>query len=587
MKSGPPYGYTLLKVHKITKEEIAAKKLPPCRFVTDLSNGLSARSDKFIVWRWLSDLARDYAVDLVKDSTDALIKLEGLSTSAVNRDNNNWLFNMDVVALYDSLNHELVGKALMDAMDCCRPDWDCDFRKWLLDLVMLSFRSAVILFDEDWFVAINGIPTGGIPSVDAGNISVFYVLKALVYEPAVKRPELDLLIRFVDDGTGIWNGSKDDFILWFENIRTLSVSQYGLDFTYEINLINVFTQFLDIQYKFEMGVLATDIYSKPTDAHRYLEFTSCHPRHVFSSVIYSQAIRYRRIINDDDVFVNRLEELKSYFVRSSYPVKLISEIIDKVKLLPRSLEYKTKDTIDTAMTPWLTTYGLGFSEAKEQAVKSNKVLCNSNTWKNEETKNIPRLKVIAKRGPNLKDILFKRRAIAMDTGGSSIAVPCTDPNQTKRGAKCQCCTILSGKGNVTNNNKTVKTKGGNCKSCNIIYSATCKLCDTNNVYVGKTTNPLRIRVNGHRSNFYDLARKYKGHSSVINMGEIDDEKILGAHLVNDHNKFDKNDFNDTYNFDILAFCRSQDLRIREQSFIETLKTLTPFGLNQANSITGG
>ena len=104
--------------------------------------------------------------------------------------------------------------------------------------------------------------------------------------------------------------------------------------------------------------------------------------------------------------------------------------------------------------------------------------------------------------------------------------------------------------------------------------------------MGKTINPLRVRVNGHRSRFYDLAHKFKGQISAINMVEIDDEKILGAHLVVDHNKFDKHDFNNAYNFDILTFSRSQDLRVREQYFIETLNTLTPFGLNQVNSVTG-
>ena len=73
VKLDTPYGYPLLKVHKLSQAELLQKKIPPCRFVTDLSRGVAAGSDTFFVWKWLGPLARDYCVDLVKDSTAALI----------------------------------------------------------------------------------------------------------------------------------------------------------------------------------------------------------------------------------------------------------------------------------------------------------------------------------------------------------------------------------------------------------------------------------------------------------------------------------------------------------------------------------
>ena len=81
VKPDTPYEYPLLKVHKFSRAELFQKKVPPSQFVTDLSRGVTARSDKFLVWNWLGPLARDYCVDLVKDSTAALTKLEALSTT--------------------------------------------------------------------------------------------------------------------------------------------------------------------------------------------------------------------------------------------------------------------------------------------------------------------------------------------------------------------------------------------------------------------------------------------------------------------------------------------------------------------------
>ena len=108
-------------------------------------------------------------------------------------------------------------------------------------------------------------------------------------------------VAFVDDITGIWDGTKADFMSWFEKFRLASVAQFGLDFTCVVNSINDFSQFLDIQYKIVDGVLVTDLFKKPTDANRYLYYNSFHPRHMFRSIVFSQALRYRRIINDDSL----------------------------------------------------------------------------------------------------------------------------------------------------------------------------------------------------------------------------------------------------------------------------------------------
>ena len=87
-KPGTPYGYPLLKVHKLSNEELRNKTIPPSRFVTDLSTGVSSRGDKFLIWKWLGPLAREYASDLVRDSTQALQILDNLEKSGLITDNN-------------------------------------------------------------------------------------------------------------------------------------------------------------------------------------------------------------------------------------------------------------------------------------------------------------------------------------------------------------------------------------------------------------------------------------------------------------------------------------------------------------------
>lgn len=574
----------MLKIHKLSETELLQKKIPPSRFVTDLSRGVTARSDKFLVWKFLGPLTRDYCVDLVRDSTAALMKLENLGASGEVDDS--WFsISIDIVSLYDSLRHELVMEALDDAMDCCRPDWSEDFRTWIKSLIQLSFESAVLKNDDQWYEVVNGVPTGGINSVDCGNIALFFVLKKLVYEN--KPRELRNLDRFVDDISGQGKGSIRKFTEWVELLRTQMVSTYGLDITFDVKPITEPTQFLDIQYWFESGKLTTDLFRKPTDANRYLEFSSFHPRHTFRSIVFSQALRYRRIVNDEDLLDKRLKELQSYFEQSSYPSDMVKEVISEVRSRPRSLGYRTTNQDPTVFTPWIITYGAGYNETKEKAKEVNDIITESRTWSNEAPSKIPKFQVVTRRAPSLKDTLFKRKKLALGSGSSSTE-PCTKPDERKRGRPCMTCKLVSETSSVSNNSNTVRTQGGNCKSRNIVYAATCKLCTRNNVYVGKTVSTLSQRVNGHRSKYYDILGSFRlnSHFSPHGPGDIDDENVLGAHLFTVHNKKKDSDFNDSFMFDILCSTAPNNIRKSEQFYIDKLKSLYPFGLNNIKSVSG-
>ena len=114
---------------------------------------------------------------------------------------------------------------------------------------------------------------------------------------------------------------------------------FKLKLTIKVVKSHKFIEFLDVKYRFVGGVLDTDLYTKPTDAHSYLNFNSCHPKSVFSSIIYSQALRYRRIVIDNNTLHFRYLDLANYFMNCDYPKKLISDILSSVESKPRILTY--------------------------------------------------------------------------------------------------------------------------------------------------------------------------------------------------------------------------------------------------------
>ena len=72
----------------------------------------------------------------------------------------------------------------------------------------------------------------------------------------------------------------------------------------------------------------------------------------------------------------------------------------------------------------------------------------------------------------------------------------------------------------------------------------------------------------------------------INRVVVYDDNIVGLHLVKKHQKTKREDFSECYQVTIL----SKDItpgriRIVEQSFIDKLHTIAPFGMNQNNSLS--
>ena len=117
--------------------------------------------------------------------------------------------------------------------------------------------------------------------------------------------------------------------------------------------------------------------------------------------------------------------------------------------------------------------------------------------------------------------------------------------------------------------------------------AKCLLCPSYNRYTGKTVTTLHERLNKHRSSFTLLNKKLRRSSASTPVQldiDLDDEQILGAHLILKHELSAKNAFDKNYEISIVGHCNPSNIRMKEQFFMDKLKTLFPYGLNQCQSI---
>lgn len=584
-KPGEPYFYALLKIHKLEPSQIVPNAKIPVRLVANLANSATARSDKYINWRFLKPLQDKFCPNLVQDSTQWLLWLEERD-NLIERGVGTKGFSWDFVALYDNLHPDLVITALKHAIEQTDCNWTQGEIDWLIDLVEISIRNAYARYGKNWFKILKGIATGGNISVTLANITVAYCLD-LVFKQ-LGGPPSDLIgyRTFVDDIGGLWKGTADDFVVFSERVNQLLFELSGLSIKdpsqkkWDINDGDTFTVFLDVKFRFDpVNGLVTDVNIKKTDARAYLNFDSYHPQHMFPSIVYSQMLRYRRIINSESVLKLRLEELSKYFLMSGYPKKMVHSVMTDVLGRKRSLQYKKKNNLPPFQVTWVTTYTPASKVIQDIVNSTNDALKLSKTWENDRKP----VGIVHRRAPNLGSKLFKRRVLSLnghESTSSTGSVRCTTAEvaSKKRGPKCKTCGMMSNKSVIksTANGKTFKTPPADCNSNNVIYLAECRLCGMQ--YTGRTVQLLRNRISGHRL-WMNKAKspKVEGKNDFIN----EDEAALSDHLKSVHNLSTSDDFDKNLEFTVIKFCDPRDLENSEFKSICDMKTSSPFGLNIA------
>ena len=379
--------------------------------------------------------------------------------------------------------------------------------------------------------------------------------------------------RFIDDGVVLFSGTLHEFNTFSDNVSH-QLHKYGLIIKKEEWNIskgyNDPVHFLDIQFWFDqLGELQTDLYIKPTDSRAYLNFKSSHPEHIFPGIVYTQALRLRRIINNDDRLSCHLNKLKEDFHRAYYPKKMVNNIIDKVNTLPRTLGKRNQvmsnnnnnDTNnDKIGIRVVSTYG------RDQPL--------INILENMPNKSMFKFNYVKRTASSLHNTLCNSKYASLG--------PKLGCSRKCNRSRCKCCKLMSNKCSFTTHiggkNIRFHTGSGKCTTKNVIYLALCKCCQK--YYVGRTTQPLNARTNCHRACF---VRYVKSNGKLAVPTKNLDNFALGMHLYNTHNLTTKKQFDEAYELYVLEVCSPRILDIKEHMWIHKLKSLSPNGLNLTNT----
>ena len=466
---------------------------------------------------------------------------------------------MDVASLYTNIPNEQGIEAVRDTLSRLRPVTDKPSTEHILTMLRKVLTMNNFEFAGRHFLQVGGTAMGTKVAPSFANTYIGWFERNHVYTYH-KQPLL--WVRFIDDIFQIWQHGLEEFRL-FEN--RLNNCEDSIKF--ETDISETAVHFLDTTVTLckVSNRINTNLYTKPTDAHNYLSYKSCHPRNCKSAIPYSQFLRLKRICSKEEDFLTNARQMAGYFIKANYPPQVIQKSFSKAYHIDRSTllgqKPKEKDEEEDKGVFLITTYHPG-PRILNDIVKTNWDLLD----KSSGTREVLDWKITQgfRRPPNIRDILVRAKIHnpldVKSTPPKNFTNKCTRKN-------CRYCLKLDTSGRIISpitgrNYNTIRCCS--CKTNNIVYCITCKVCEKQ--YIGHTKRTLSERMCEY---FRYVTQHNRTHT-------------FGRHYNSEHH----NGLGDI-SLHVLQFGRKdpdskESLIVRlelEQMWIHRLCSTTPMGLN--------
>ena len=417
------------------------------------------------------------------------------------------------------------------------------------------------------YIQVGGTAMGTRVALCYANTFMGWFEDTFVY---VYTPAPHLWKRYIDDIFVIWTNGEDTLTSFVQHLNECMPS---IKFEIEMSLEKVC--FLDVTVILNPnGSISTDLYTKPTDSHNYLDYRSAHPKHCRAGIPFSQFLRLKRICSNNKTFVERCRDMSRHFIRANYPADIIKDAFNRVYSLDRQelLRPKPKqDKQDPNIGILITTFHPFFRECDQIITQNWDILDRSSG-----TRPLMNLNVIRgnRRAKNLRDLLVRARLPTnrdQARGGGVGQSPPPPPNTPCARPGCRYCARLNTSGTISSNvtHKQYNTRSVvTCSSNNLVYCISCLVCGKQ--YVGQTKRQLRDRLREH---FHNI-----NYNSPI-------------HIVGRHFNLPGHRGIASLETHVLCFVRSnpnnplsRHVRIKsELQWIHRLRSFVPKGLNLMDS----
>ena len=505
----------------------------------------------------------------VKDTSDFIKKVESYQ-----HDSDYYLVTMDVSSLYTNIPND-------EGITAVRRTLLHDYKgqvsiESLIRLLGFVLRMNNFVFNEVHYLQTGGTAMGTRLAPSYANLFMSDLEKTLL-KNAPHKPSLYL--RYIDDIFMTFTGNEDNLK---EFIEYMNSQHRTIKFTAEYSKERV--PFLDTWViKNEENKVYTELFTKPTDTHNYLLYTSCHPSHCKNGGPYGEFLRIRRNCTQPEDYETHSTKRVEDYAKRGYPRHLLTEAKTQAYNKNRSelLSPTNKKDQKQGLTrvPLVVTFNPANPDFSKILRKHWPLISLSKRCQAA----FPEIPMIAyRRNKNLSDKLVraklpKQPATPTPQAGPSSHRPVdlTQNQQKLINSRCNSkqfyCSICPRK-DMTLEYKSSYTGRSytgvliyKCGIRNVVYMITCRKCKKQ--YVGQTYRAYRDRITEH----FGYIRRKKMDTAT------------GKHFnLPGHTKFDM----DHRVISVLrGACTRNNPKLLEleERLIERLRTMEPHGLNDKNS----
>ena len=471
--------YMLPKIHKTLQN-------PPGRPIVSGNGCPTERISQFID-HFLQPCVKNIR-SYIKDTTDFLYMLDSVGNLPANC----LLVTLDVASLYTNIPNEEGCVAALESLNQYRGENSLPSNTYLIKLLNRVLKCNNFDFNGNHYLQVGGTAMGTKVAPAYANTFMGWFEEKYVYSYH-KQPLL--WKRFIDDIFVIWQYTEsdlDDFTTY------LNESMPSIKF--EVDKSHTNAHFLDVTIQLNnKGELSTTLYTKPTDSHNYINFTSCHQKSCRMGIPYGQFLRLRRICSTEESFVAESRKLSLYFHRADYPAELIQSSFERAFLQDRTILITPKEETETPTDDNLyliTTHHPTFFEVNKIVSNNLELLDGSSS-----TRPILQTKLIRgfRRCKNLRDILVRAKIMPSNNMGEN--EPMRANNHKCKRPNCIYCEKLDHSGSIKSkvtDRKYITRTNITCRCTNLIYCIECISCGKH--YIGQTKRRLMDRLMEHYRN---------------------------------------------------------------------------------------
>ena len=447
----------------------------------------------------------------IKDTTHLLQKIEDLN---VNGREFKTLFTLDVKGLYTNIPNETGLQALKYYLD--RREEKEIPTDVLLRLAELVLTVNCVEFNGEYYSQVSGTMMGTPAAVEYSCLTMSHQEKKIDDEYTDEKPIL--YVRYIDDVFGVSTLHSEKFEKFLEFVKTFHPSiQYTSEIGTKVNM-------LDTTLYIENNAIVSTLYTKPTDSHAYLRYSSSHPTSCKNNIPYSQFLRVRRICTKDSDFKKESDRMLNNFLSLGYPRKVLQKARRKAERCTRKDLLKPKEAKQEDSER--IVFPINFHPRNDKVTKIVKQQYSLTLQSDDEVgdvfKEMPMLAF--RRDKNLKDILVHSK-LRSNVGGGTFR--CNRP-------RCKTCphvlgsdeTIIGPRGSFAIHQRFT------CTSAGLVYCIICKKCGE--LYVGETGRLLGDRFREHRKDVEDnvAGKQVASHFNQDDHQGVDDMQVTGLRLVN-------------------------------------------------------